>query len=329
MRESVVLSLIDVCKRYDGNVMAVDSFTQAFEPSSYVCLLGPSGCGKTSTLRMVAGHERVSGGEIRLGDKRLNDLPPAKRGTAMMFQNYALFPHLSVQDNVAFGLRMRGVDQAERARRAMSLLDLVDMSSLAERRPAQLSGGQQQRVALARALVTEPEVLLLDEPLSALDPFLRIRMRAELRRLQRETGITFVHVTHSQDEALALSDRIVLMNAARIEQAGTAQELFDRPRTEFVARFMGGHNIVELDEGPVAVRTDRTRLAESGGTVAGVIEQVEYLGRTFEITVRAQNDSVVVASLDETSFANRPWNTGETVSVDWSLSDIRPLERAA
>ena len=243
------LELDGVVKRYADGTVAVSDFTQSFEPASYVCLLGPSGCGKTSTLRMVAGHESISAGEVRLGGRVLNALPPAKRGTAMMFQSYALFPHLSVADNVAFGPRMRGVAADERARRAGAMLELVDLAHLAGRRPDQLSGGQQQRVALARALVTEPEALLLDEPLSALDPFLRVRMRAELARLQRELGVTFVHVTHGQDEALALADRIVLMNDARVEQAGTPWQLFNEPRTEFVARFMGGHNVLEDGSG--------------------------------------------------------------------------------
>ncbi|MEM9780097.1 MAG: ABC transporter ATP-binding protein, partial [Pseudomonadota bacterium] len=177
------LELVAVTKRY-GATVAVDAINHHFKPGSYTCLLGPSGCGKSSTLRMIAGHEEVSDGAILLGARNISHLPPAKRGTAMMFQNYALFPHLSVAENVAFSLKMKGVDLAERRRKAQEMLELVDLTALADRLPDQLSGGQQQRVALARALITRPQVLLLDEPLSALDPFLRVRMRAELRKLQ-------------------------------------------------------------------------------------------------------------------------------------------------
>jgi putative spermidine/putrescine transport system ATP-binding protein len=227
-----------------GRTVAVDAIDADIPGGSYCCLLGPSGCGKTTTLRMIAGHELVTSGEIAVGGVRVTDLPPARRHTAMMFQNYALFPHLNCIDNVAFSLKMRRVAKAERRATALDMLRLVEMDRLAGRLPAQLSGGQQQRVALARALVTKPSVLLLDEPLSALDPFLRIRMREELKRLQRQFGITFLHVTHSQDEALALADLVILMNAGRIEQADTSRAVFDRPSTTFVARFIGGHNVL-------------------------------------------------------------------------------------
>ncbi len=199
------IELVEVTKRY-GDTVAVDAVSHRFGSSSYTCLLGPSGCGKSSTLRMIAGHEVVTEGSILLAGRDISSLPPAKRGTAMMFQNYALFPHLSVQDNVAFSLKMSGVDKTERRMKAGEMLELVDLTAFMDRLPAQLSGGQQQRVALARALITRPQVLLLDEPLSALDPFLRIRMRSELRKLQTELNISFLHVTHSQDEALALAD---------------------------------------------------------------------------------------------------------------------------
>lgn len=200
--------------------------------------------------------KRLQRGAIILAGKDVAQLPPAQRSTAMMFQSYALFPHLTVRDNVAFSLKMKGVEKAERHTQADKLLDLVGMSSFADRLPAQLSGGQQQRAALARTLITKPQVLLLDEPLSALDPFLRIRMRAELKKLQRELGITFVHVTHGQDEALALADESVVMNNAVIEQAGPAREVFNAPKIAFVARFIGGHNVVSLPRGHFAVRAD-------------------------------------------------------------------------
>jgi putative spermidine/putrescine transport system ATP-binding protein len=203
------VELISVTKRY-GVTTAVHGISLRIPAASYCCLLGPSGCGKTSTLRMIAGHETISEGDVRIGGETVTNRPPAKRGTAMMFQSYALFPHLSCIDNVAFSLKMRGVAKAERRKQASEYLALVDMAQYGERLPAQLSGGQQQRVALARALITRPRALLLDEPLSALDPFLRTRMREELKRLQRELGINFIHVTHSQEEAMALADLVVV-----------------------------------------------------------------------------------------------------------------------
>jgi len=272
------LELVSLTKRY-GSTVAVDAINHKFKPSSYTCLLGPSGCGKSSTLRMIAGHEVVSGGSVVLAGHDISALPPAKRGTAMMFQNYALYPHLNVLENVAFSLKMKGVETGERHKKAGEMLELVDLTAMSDRLPAQLSGGQQQRVALARALITRPQVLLLDEPLSALDPFLRIRMRAELRKLQKELDISFLHVTHGQDEALALADEIVVMNNAVIEQAGPARDVFNAPKTKFVAQFMGGHNVIALPEGPVAVRTDAvsTTSKEKGRVEASVIA-VEYQG---------------------------------------------------
>ncbi|MBN8897618.1 MAG: ABC transporter ATP-binding protein, partial [Rhodospirillales bacterium] len=206
------VELVKVTKRY-GTTVAVDAVSLRIPPATYCCLLGPSGCGKTSTLRMIAGHETVTEGDVLIRDANVTDLPPAKRGTAMMFQSYALFPHLTCLDNVAFSLKMRGVGKAERHAKAREYLALVHMADFAARLPAQLSGGQQQRVALARALITRPRVLLLDEPLSALDPFLRVKMREELKRLQRELGISFIHVTHGQEEAMALADLMVVMEA--------------------------------------------------------------------------------------------------------------------
>ena len=243
MPASSDVQLIAVTKRF-GRTVAVDAIDAQIGGGTYCCLLGPSGCGKTTTLRMIAGHELPTSGEITIGGGRVTQLPPARRHTAMMFQNYALFPHLDCIDNVAFSLRMRGIRKIPRREKAREMLRLVAMESFADRLPAQLSGGQQQRVALARALVTDPGVLLLDEPLSALDPFLRVRMREELRRFQRQFGITFIHVTHSQEEALAVADLVIVMNGGRIEQVDSPRAIFDRPATAFVARFIGGHNVM-------------------------------------------------------------------------------------
>jgi putative spermidine/putrescine transport system ATP-binding protein len=322
------IEFASVTKRYGaGAPAAVDALNLRIPAGAYCCLLGPSGCGKTTTLRMLAGHEAPTEGDVVLDGANVTELPPARRGTAMMFQSYALFPHLSALDNAAFGLRMRGVGKAERRARAREMLALVDMAGFADRLPAQLSGGQQQRVALARALVTNPSALLLDEPLSALDPFLRGRVRAELKRLNRELGITFVHVTHSQDEALALADLVVLMRAGRIEQQGTPEELFDRPRTAFVARFMGAHNVLAGPAGRVAVRADRTRLAPAGapGTLQAVVRAVEYTGTGFALTLAADGSDELTVLLDEAGRRAHPVAPGDRTGLAWAEADARPL----
>ncbi len=211
---------------------------------------------------MIAGHEAVSEGDILIHGENVSDLPPIKRGTAMMFQSYALFPHMSCLDNVAFSLKMRGVAKKERHAKAREYMALVHMADYADRLPAQLSGGQQQRIALARALINRPRVLLLDEPLSALDPFLRIKVREELKRLQ---GITFIHVTHSQDEAMALADLMVVMENGHIRQSAHPRDVFERPVSPFIARFIGSHNVLRLNNGAFAVRADRCRLGVGRG----------------------------------------------------------------
>ncbi len=319
------LELVSVSKRY-GATVAVDAINHKFQPGGYACLLGPSGCGKSSTLRMIAGHEIVSDGMILLGGADISELPPAKRGTAMMFQNYALFPHLSVAENVAFSLKMRGDDKQERLKKAGEMLELVDLSALADRLPDQLSGGQQQRVALARALITRPQVLLLDEPLSALDPFLRIRMRGELRKLQRELAISFVHVTHGQDEALALADEIVVMNNAVIEQAGSARDVFNAPTTAFVAQFIGGHNVIALPEGRFAIRTDAVGISQSElGKMQGNVTAVEYQGAHVSVSARIAGDQEVNALIPEDTFFNNPMNPGDQVGLIWEDTNLHKL----
>ena len=275
---------------------------------------------------MVAGHETVSDGAVTLGGRDVSHLPPAKRGTAMMFQNYALFPHLSVLDNVAFSLRMEGVDIATRHAKAREMLDLVDMTALADRLPAQLSGGQQQRAALARALITKPDVLLLDEPLSALDPFLRVRMRAELKRLQRELGITFLHVTHGQDEALALADEIVVMNEAKIEQAGKTRVVFEAPETAFVARFLGSHNVVAMPHGLIAIRSDALTIRDAeGAKLPGTITNIEYQGTHVSLTAVVPGNQEVTALLSDKKFFDAPKNVGEAIGLDWEAEAARAL----
>ncbi|MEM9782542.1 MAG: ABC transporter ATP-binding protein [Pseudomonadota bacterium] len=321
------IELIAVTRRF-GDVVAVDRISKKIPGGSYCCLLGPSGCGKSTTLRMIAGHETVSDGDILLGSENITDLPPAKRGTAMMFQSYALFPHLSALDNVAFSQKMRGIDKAARQAEAREMLALVDMAAQADRLPSQLSGGQQQRVALARALITRPRALLLDEPLSALDPFLRIRMRAELKRLQGELGITFIHVTHSQDEALALADLVIVMNGGRIEQAGPARGVFDAPRTEFVARFIGGHNVLDHGAERIAIRSDRMALTSGAADAAGLaatVTGVEYLGASVNVALRTERAEALTATLSDTAFFDAPLHPGDAVRVGWRPEDAHRL----
>jgi putative spermidine/putrescine transport system ATP-binding protein len=331
MKTGSSLELAALTKLY-GTTVAVDAIDLKVPGDSYCCLLGPSGCGKTSTLRLVAGHETASSGDILIGDRNVTEMAPAERGTAMMFQSYALFPHLNAADNVAFSLKMRGVAKAERRRKAMDMLALVDMTRYAERLPGQLSGGQQQRVALARALITEPQILLLDEPLSALDPFLRIRVRTELKRLQKELGISFLHVTHSQDEAMALADLIVVMNHGRIEQSGSPREVFNLPRTAFVAQFMGGHNVITTDRGKIAVRADRLKLFPESAPharLSGTVRGVEYQGTHVQVTLAAADATELTATLDEAAFDAIALKPGERVAIDWSDNDIHPLSEAA
>jgi putative spermidine/putrescine transport system ATP-binding protein len=326
------IEFVAVSKDY-GTAKAVDAIDLRIPAATYCCLLGPSGCGKTTSLRMLAGHEIATSGDILLDNVNVTTLPPAARGTAMMFQSYALFPHLSVAENVAFSLKMKGMAKLERLDKARAMLQVVELERFAERLPSQLSGGQQQRVALARALITRPSALLLDEPLSALDPFLRLRVRSELKRLQKTLGITFVHVTHSQDEALALADLVVLMNAGRIEQQGTAFEVFSRPRTAFVARFIGGHNVIDLGDRAIAVRTDRVAIARGGETSATsrevAVRAVEYAGNGFTVQLADDRGEDLAALLSEEAFRVQPLEEGERVRLSWAPGDAHVLEGGA
>jgi putative spermidine/putrescine transport system ATP-binding protein len=325
------LELIALSKHYSATSIAVDAIELKVPANHYCCLLGPSGCGKTSTLRMVAGHETVTSGDVILGGRNITNLPAAARGTAMMFQSYALFPHLSSLDNVAFSLKMRGIEKAERNKQAAALLERVSMSEYAARKPAELSGGQQQRVALARALIMQPRVLLLDEPLSALDPFLRVQMRAELRRWQKELGLTFIHVTHSQEEAMALADTMVVMNNGRIEQAGPPREVFKEPKSEFVARFMGGHNIIDTPKGKVALRSDKiqvslTKEAHQALGYVATLKDMEYQGSycVFEFAIPSISELVSV-TLPEANVAPGQFEVGKQYKIYWDDANAHRL----
>ncbi|MBV7518468.1 ABC transporter ATP-binding protein [Ensifer sp. ENS12] len=359
MSKAAEIDIVSVSKMY-GATTAVHSISLKIPAGSYCCFLGPSGCGKTSTLRMIAGHESISSGDLRLGNVVVTDFPPARRSTAMMFQSYALFPHLDLVDNVAFSLKMKGVERDARRAKALEMLKLMQMEAYASRRPAQLSGGQQQRVALARALITEPEALLLDEPLSALDPFLKIRMRAELKKLQKTLGITFVHVTHSQEEAMALADLIVVMNSGRIEQAAAPRTVFEHPATAFVARFMGDHNVLsgkvraisgdvvemETAEGQtfavrdiaqevgrpidIGIRTDRVRLdppGEKGLGFQAVVSNIEYRGASVKLTAIGAGSDDFTLIVSDADYFRKPVAVGDAVSLSWTLEDVVPLGR--
>src|SRR6059036_547864 len=261
------LDLISLTKDFPGGTIAVDDVNLHVDHGEYVVLLGPSGCGKTTTLRMIGGHEFPTEGDIVLDGQSLIGLPPHKRPTTTVFQHFALFPHRSVLDNVAFGLKMEKVPREERRRLAMEALEMVGLTELSHRKPRALSGGQQQRVALARVLVTKPKALLLDEPLGDLDRLLQLRMRVELRNLQRQLGLMFVHVTHNQEEALSMADRIVVMNEARIQQIADPLTIATKPATELVARFMGDNNIIR---GRLAERDGDRLIIGNGHVLASV-----------------------------------------------------------
>jgi spermidine/putrescine transport system ATP-binding protein len=290
-------------KRFD-DVVAVDAVDLEIERGSFFALLGPSGCGKTTTLRMIGGFEEPTAGRILLGDRDVSTLPPYKRDVNTVFQSYALFPHLSIFENVAFGLRRKGVRSGALKSQVREMLALVGLADVERRKPSQLSGGQQQRIALARALVNHPRVLLLDEPLGALDLKLRKQMQLELKRIQHEVGITFVHVTHDQEEAMTMADGIAIMNAGRIEQLGTPSELYEQPRTAFVAGFLGVSNLL-----PGTVTGEGSVRLEDGTTVR--VPEAALRGRSGHVAIGIrpekirpddQEDNVLSGTVSETAY---------------------------
>jgi spermidine/putrescine transport system ATP-binding protein len=297
-----------VTKRF-GDVVAVDDLTLAIPPGEFFSLLGPSGCGKTTTLRMIGGFEEATEGKIYLGDADVTDLPPFKRATNTVFQSYALFPHLNVFENIAFGLRRRGTPTNEIRHQVAFMLKLVELPGFEERRPSQLSGGQQQRVALARALVNNPQVLLLDEPLGALDLKLRKQMQIELKRIQSEIGITFIFVTHDQEEAMTMSDRIAVMRSGKIEQLGTPEELYERPATEFVAGFLGVSNLLDAEVAARGERFAELRLAD--GTMLRAPSAALDGETKVRLGVRPEKLRVLAIGEDDLE----PRNEGETNAI--------------
>jgi spermidine/putrescine transport system ATP-binding protein len=350
--ESTSVELRSVTKRFE-RFTAVDDLSLDLGQGEFFTLLGPSGCGKTTTLRMIAGFERPTSGEIRIEGEDVAQLPPHKRPTNTVFQSYALFPHLSVEANVAFGLKRKKVDKGEIAKRVKAELERVGLASEANRRPSQLSGGMQQRVALARALVNLPKVLLLDEPLGALDLKLRKELQVELKRIQRDVGITFVYVTHDQEEALTMSDRIAVMNRGRVEQIATPEEVYDRPATAFVAGFIGVSNLMpatvtgsqeaRLDEGTTistptegfsagdrcaaVVRPEKLRVEAAGNggeradlpRVEGTVTSSLYLGTATQIAVdlgEGVRMTVLIPNADEAERQQLPGG-GARVALSW------------
>jgi len=340
-----------VTKKF-GDVVAVDDLSLAFERGGFVALLGPSGCGKTTTLRMIGGFEDPTSGTVYLGEQDVTGLPPYRREVNTVFQNYALFPHMSIFDNVAFGLRQKRVSKHEVARRVPEMLDLVELTGYEKRRPAQLSGGQAQRVALARALINHPRVLLLDEPLGALDLKLRKQMQIELKTIQTNVNVTFIHVTHDQEEAMTMADRIAVMNQGRIEQIGPPAELYERPQTAFVAGFLGVSNLVDatvedgagtvrlsdgstaqvpadsLDGAPhsvrIGVRPEKVRVLPAAETpepgenrLAGTVRDVSYIGVSTQYVIDTPTGDELVAIAQNTGRGTRRLDAGEPVHVVW------------
>jgi putative spermidine/putrescine transport system ATP-binding protein len=316
--------LVALTKRY-GDVTAVDGVDLEIRRGEFFTMLGPSGSGKTTTLRLIAGFELPDAGRVELAGTDVSDQPPYARDVNTVFQDYALFPHMSVLENVEYGLRIRKVPKPERRRRAEETLEIVRLPGLGHRRPAQLSGGQRQRVALARALVNRPRVLLLDEPLGALDLKLRQEMQVELKRIQGEVGITFVYVTHDQEEALTMSDRLAVFNAGRIEQVGPPAEVYERPGSSFIAGFVGVSNILERGGRRFTVRPEKVRLLEAGEpseglhVEEGIIRDVSYAGMItrFLVDLRSGGELQVVKQNLETSSAEALEQRGREVRIGW------------
>ncbi|MCG7781319.1 ABC transporter ATP-binding protein [Lelliottia amnigena] len=323
--------------RFYGDVRAVDGVTIGIRDGEFFSMLGPSGSGKTTCLRLIAGFEQLSGGAIKIFGKEASELPPWERDVNTVFQDYALFPHMSIIENVAYGLMVKGVDKKQRQIQAREALEKVGLGFAEKRKPSQLSGGQRQRVAIARALVNEPRVLLLDEPLGALDLKLREQMQFELKKLQQELGITFIFVTHDQGEALSMSDRVAVFNNGRIEQVDTPRELYMRPRTPFVASFVGTSNVFDSAvarqicgmEGMYSLRPEHIRLNESGEVqVQGIVQAVQYQGAATRFELRLTDGAKLLVSQANLSGADLPagFEPGQQVQASWSRQAMVPLQ---
>ena len=322
------IRLVQVSKHW-GDTQALDAIDLAIEPGSFCVLLGPSGCGKSTTLRIIAGLEAASSGQVFVDGREVTHEPPAERGIAMVFQNYALFPHLNVAENIGFGLSVRKVEAGEAARRLKATAELLGLTPLLERKPSQLSGGQQQRVALGRALVAQTKVCLMDEPLSNLDAQLRQEMRHELRDLQQRLGLTVVYVTHDQTEAMSMADQVVLLNKGRIEQNAAPRTLYAQPATTFAARFIGtpAMNLLRLDQGriagsdiavsqPAATLGVRPESVSLGGAVPATVRSLEYLGADLVLRCAVGSELMTVRAEGKTDIAE-----GDKVTLGWTAQD--------
>lgn len=345
----------NLCKNF-GDFEAVKDFNFKIEKGEYIAFLGPSGCGKSTTLRCIAGHNDITSGSVFLRGEKVNDVPPGQRDTSLMFQSFALFPHKTVDDNVGFGLKMRGISPGDRQKRVEKMLDVVGLEGLGRRKPGELSGGQQQRVALARALITEPAVLLLDEPLGHLDELLRIKLRGELKNLQRKLGITFIHVTHNQDECLTMGDRLVVMNEGIIEQIGTPQDIYIRPATFFVASFVGDNFVqmgkIESVENTVvslstelgtfkidtrrslpgqgedvgfSIRADLVHILRDGqksdNELNGIVEFVEYVGYVVKVRIRLESGEEIIIKQTQDEYFETPPKEGDKIKIGWAANE--------
>lgn len=349
------ITLKDVTKIFmidnGDNVVAVDNVNLEVEPGEFVTLLGPSGCGKTTLLRMVAGFETLTEGEIYIGKENVANQTPDKRDTALVFQNYALFPHMNVYDNIAYGLKLQNLSKSEIKQRVQRILDLMKMNDFAHRVPSQMSGGQQQRVSLARALVMEPGVLLFDEPLSNLDAKLRIHMRDEIRKLQKKVGITSLYVTHDQAEAMGLSDKVVIMKDGVIQQVGSPREIYQKPANAFVAGFIGKTNIVEgkvagikpggfqVDIAGVTHSISSDKSYKEGDTMkivlrpesimvgsqafSGEVTKSIFMGETHEYEVKWQDQLLQIS--ESNPFGKRIYEVGDTMSMDFDETALHIL----
>ena len=333
-KKKPALRIQGVRKSY-GQVVAVGGVDLTVDEGEFFTLLGPSGSGKTTLLRLIAGFERPEAGTIELGGRDVTSMPPYLRDTNTVFQDYALFPHMSVAENIAYGLRVKGVGRQARDKRVDRALEMVRLSGLGRRRPNQLSGGQRQRVALARAVVNEPEVLLLDEPLGALDLKLRQEMQIELKQIQKEVGITFVYVTHDQEEALTMSDRIAVMTNGHIEQVGSPVEVYEQPATEFVAGFIGISNVLSRDGVRFVVRPEKIRMLAEGepapggmAVESGQVEEVVYVGMSTRYVVRLDRGEQLVAvrqNMDAVGDARK--FEGRPVRLAWTPDHTYVLEK--
>ncbi|MCP8465725.1 ABC transporter ATP-binding protein [Pseudomonas sp. ZM23] len=322
--------------RHYGDVRAVDRVSIEIRDGEFFSMLGPSGSGKTTCLRLIAGFEQPTSGSIRIHGHEAGGLPPYERDVNTVFQDYALFPHMNVLDNVAYGLKVKGVARSERYHRAEEALGMVALTGYGKRKPAQLSGGQRQRVALARALVNRPRVLLLDEPLGALDLKLREQMQVELKKLQRQLGITFIFVTHDQGEALSMSDRVAVFNKGRIEQVDTPRNLYMKPATRFVAEFVGTANVLRGDLAqrllgearPHSLRPEHVRFGHAGEgelEVSGTLFDVQYMGASSRYEIELENGVRLVAALPNGEREEQRPRPGDAVTACWARSALVPL----